>query len=80
MTELGAPLTESEKAVFALIAAGLMNKQIAYMRGISDATVKRYAGSIFTKLGVESRTAAALIWHGVGKDQIDRAIKEGTRP
>ena len=80
MTELGAPLTESEKAVFALIAAGLTNEQIARMRRRSAGTIKVQAKSIFRKIGVESRTAAALIWHGVGKDQIDRAIKEGTRP
>ena len=51
-------LTERESQVLQLIAQGLPNKQIAYLLGISEHTVKFHVSSIYTKLGVSNRTEA----------------------
>jgi DNA-binding NarL/FixJ family response regulator len=51
-------LSERERAVLALLAQGLTNKQIAAEMNIQLSTVKQYLGSIFSKLGVSSRTEA----------------------
>jgi DNA-binding NarL/FixJ family response regulator len=53
-------LTERERAVLALIAAGLPNKQIARRLGISEKTVKGHVTSVFRRIGVDDRTQAAL--------------------
>jgi DNA-binding NarL/FixJ family response regulator len=42
------------------IAQGKTNGDIATILGISEATVKKHVLEIFTKLGVETRTAASL--------------------
>ena len=52
------PLTERELEVLQLAAEGLANKQIALSLGISEHTVKFHLSSIYTKLGVTSRTEA----------------------
>ncbi len=41
-------------------AEGLLNKQIAYQLGVSEATVKAHVSAILQKLGVESRTQAVI--------------------
>jgi two-component system, NarL family, response regulator YdfI len=51
-------LTEREREVLGLLAQGLANKQIAAALGISEHTVKFHVSSIYTKLGVASRTEA----------------------
>jgi DNA-binding NarL/FixJ family response regulator len=53
-------LTERERTVLALIAAGLPNKQIARRLGISEKTVKGHVTSVFRRIGVDDRTQAAL--------------------
>ena len=57
------PLTSREQEVFEHIAAGLSNRQIATVLGISEHTVKFHVSAILGKLGVTSRAAA--IRHGV---------------
>ncbi len=52
------PLTQRETEVLQLLAQGLANKQIAARLGISEHTVKFHVSSIYTKLGVGSRTEA----------------------
>jgi DNA-binding NarL/FixJ family response regulator len=47
--------------VLSLIAEGLSNRQIAARLYISDVTVKVHVRHIFEKLGVRTRTEAALI-------------------
>ncbi|MBK7999495.1 MAG: helix-turn-helix transcriptional regulator [Verrucomicrobia bacterium] len=42
------------------IAQGKTNGDIATILGISEATVKKHVLEIFSKLGVETRTAASL--------------------
>jgi len=46
--------------VLRLLATGLSNKEIAYKLGIGEKTVKTHVSNILSKLGVLSRTQAAL--------------------
>jgi DNA-binding CsgD family transcriptional regulator len=52
-------LTQREREVLALVAAGKSNRQIAAALAISEHTVARHMSNIFDKLGVGSRTAAS---------------------
>jgi DNA-binding NarL/FixJ family response regulator len=52
------PLTAREREVLQLVAEGLANKQVALSLGISEHTVKFHLSSLYTKLGVTSRTEA----------------------
>jgi DNA-binding NarL/FixJ family response regulator len=65
MREVRAPespeaLTERENDVLMLVAQGKANKQIASELYVSEKTVKAHVSSILMKLGVQSRTQAAL--------------------
>jgi len=53
-------LTERETDVLKLVAAGRANKEIAADLMIGEMTVKTHVSSILNKLGVQSRTQAAL--------------------
>jgi DNA-binding CsgD family transcriptional regulator len=53
-------LTQREREVVALVAAGKTNAEIAAVLSISARTVQKHLEHIFPKLGVETRTAAAL--------------------
>ncbi|MGE0542792.1 MAG: response regulator [Dehalococcoidia bacterium] len=54
------PLTERETDVLRLLARGLANKEIARELQIGEKTVKTHVSNILAKLGVQSRTQAAL--------------------
>jgi DNA-binding CsgD family transcriptional regulator len=56
-------LTAREREVLEQMAAGLSNRQIADVLGISEHTVKFHVSAILGKLGVSSRSAA--IRHGL---------------
>lgn len=56
-----AALSEQEHKVLTLIAEGQTNRQIASHMFLSEKTVKNYVSSILTKLGLESRTQAAVL-------------------
>ena len=56
-----ASLSEQEHNVLTLIAEGMTNRQIASQMVLSEKTVKNYVSSILTKLGLESRTQAAVL-------------------
>ena len=53
-------LTERETEVLRLVALGQSNKEIARGLSISDQTAKTHVGNILVKLGLASRTQAAL--------------------
>jgi NarL family two-component system response regulator LiaR len=53
-------LTERETDVLRLLAQGQANKQIARSLHIAEKTVKVHVSNILSKLGVQSRTQAAL--------------------
>ena len=55
-------LTPAQRRVIAGLSDGLLNKQIAYEMGISEATVKAHMTAIFRKLGANNRTQALLIY------------------
>jgi DNA-binding NarL/FixJ family response regulator len=54
------PLTEREREVLRELAIGPTNKEIARSLDITLATVKSHVTAILDKLGVDSRTQAAL--------------------
>ncbi len=53
-------LTEREREVLALIVQGRSNRQIATALVISERTARTHVSNILTKLGLASRTQAAL--------------------
>jgi DNA-binding NarL/FixJ family response regulator len=53
-------LTEREREVLGLVAQGKANKEIARQLEISERTVRTHVSSILGKLGLVSRTQAAL--------------------
>ncbi len=53
-------LTPREAEVLLWVAQGKSNGDTAAILGMSEKTVKQHLGSVFQKLGVESRTAAGL--------------------
>ncbi len=53
-------LTPREREVLAWVAAGKDNGQIAGIVGASPRTVQKHLEHVYAKLGVESRTAAAM--------------------
>jgi two-component system response regulator DevR len=55
-----AGLTDQERRILSLIAEGLTNRQIATRMYLAEKTVKNYVSSLLSKLGLESRTQAAV--------------------
>jgi NarL family two-component system response regulator LiaR len=75
MREVVAPerpekLSERELDVLRLLARGLANKEISRDLGIAEKTVKTHVSSILGKLGVQSRTQAALYAGRIGLVQL----------
>jgi DNA-binding NarL/FixJ family response regulator len=62
-------LTDREREVLVLVAQGLSNQEIADSLVISERTARTHVSNILGKLGVASRTQAALL-----------AIREGIAP
>jgi NarL family two-component system response regulator LiaR len=59
-------LTERETHVLRLLARGLANKEIAQELSIGEKTVKTHVSHVLAKLGVQSRTQAALYAARIG--------------
>jgi DNA-binding NarL/FixJ family response regulator len=58
--DLVEPLTEREKDVLRLLGQGLSNKEIGAALFITERTARTYVSNILGKLGLASRTQAAL--------------------
>ncbi|HEY4723318.1 MAG TPA: response regulator transcription factor [Anaerolineae bacterium] len=76
MREVRAPespetLTERETEVLRLLAQGKSNKEVAQALTIGEKTVKTHVSSILSKLGVPSRTQAALYAVRIGLVSIE---------
>lgn len=68
-TELAArveTLTPQQFKVLMMMSEGLLNKQIAFGLGVSEATVKAHVTAVMSKLGVSNRTQAVLAVHRLG--------------
>jgi NarL family two-component system response regulator LiaR len=81
MREVRAPdspeaLTDRETEVLRFLARGKANKQIASSLYVSEKTVKAHVSSILMKLGVQSRTQAALYAVRTGLVSIDELGEE----
>jgi two-component system, NarL family, response regulator LiaR len=81
MREVRAPenpeaLTDREAEVLGLLARGKANKQIASGLYVSEKTVKAHVSSILMKLGVQSRTQAALYAVRTGLVSMDELGEE----
>jgi NarL family two-component system response regulator LiaR len=63
-------LTEREREVLSLLAAGRSNKEIARQLSVTERTVKGHVGNVLGKLGLASRTQAAVyaMRHGLTVD------------
>ncbi len=55
-----AELTPQQFRVLTMVADGLLNKQIGYELGVSEATIKAHMTAIMRKLGCNNRTQVAL--------------------
>jgi len=53
-------LTPKQFQVLGMICEGLLNKQIAYELGISEATIKAHSSALFKKLDVSNRTQLVI--------------------
>jgi len=72
-----ATLTPQQVRVLMMLSEGLLNKQIAYQLGVSEATVKAHVSAILQKLGVESRTQAVIAAAKIEAGQFPHAGVEG---
>ncbi|WP_429096925.1 response regulator [Aminobacter sp. BE322] len=61
-------LTPQQTRVLGMLAEGLLNKQIAYELGVSEATIKAHVSAILQKLGVDSRTQAVILLSKIGSE------------
>ncbi|MDQ3942872.1 MAG: response regulator transcription factor [Actinomycetota bacterium] len=81
MREVRAPdspeaLTERETEVLRLLARGKANRQIAQELFVGEKTVKAHVSRILAKLGVQSRTQAALHAVRIGLVSVDELNEE----
>ena len=69
-----ATLTPQQVRVLMMLSGGLLNKQIAYQLGVSEATVKAHVSAILQKLGVDSRTQAVIAAARIEAGQSPRGV------
>ncbi len=62
-------LTPQQSRVLGMLSEGLLNKQIAYELGVSEATIKAHVSAILLKLNVDSRTQAVIQLSKIGQAQ-----------
>lgn len=66
---LAEPLSEREREILKLVAAGLTNREIADRLALAEGTVKNYITNILGKIGSRDRTQAALRARELGLTQ-----------
>ena len=60
-----------------MLGEGLLNKQIAYELGVSEATVKAHVSAILQKLDVDSRTQAVIAASRIEEGQFETLLSGG---
>lgn len=74
-------LSPQQYRIATMLAAGRLNKQIAWELGISEATVKVHMSTILRKLGARNRTQVALLMQvldfggSVGASQVPEEVR-----
>jgi FixJ family two-component response regulator len=69
-------LTSREREVFALVTAGLLNKQIAYKLGTTERTIKAHRRQVMEKLSAESLAHLVRIADQLGIEPISKEQRE----
>lgn len=64
-------LTQQERALLALLAEGLTNRQIAARMYLAEKTVKNYVSRLLAKLGMQRRTQAAVFASKLARSPTD---------
>ncbi len=70
-------LTPQQVRVLMMLSQGLLNKQIAYELGVSEATVKAHVSAILQKLDVDSRTQAVIVANKIDSGQWTQEARTG---
>lgn len=76
---LSMSLSIRERQIMRMVVEGASNKQIAKSLGLAPDTVKYHLKSVFSKLGVESRTQAAALAHQLQLGESD-AMRKADAP
>ena len=63
-------LTPQQARVLGMLAEGLLNKQIAYELGVSEATIKAHVSAVLQKLNVDNRTQAVIRLGKIGAEAL----------
>lgn len=79
LRELVERMTDRQRDVFALLAQGKSNPEIAKDLGLSSHTVRIHISAILRALGVSNRTQAALLAADHGRSPSDRWHARGAR-
>ncbi|MGW0642985.1 MULTISPECIES: response regulator [Streptomyces] len=64
--ELTAALSDRERTILGLLAAGLSNAELADRMHLAEGTIKSYVSTLLTRLGVKNRVQAAIIGYEAG--------------
>ena len=72
-----AELTPQQFRVLQMLGTGLLNKQIGYELGVSEATIKAHMSAILRKLGATNRTQAILLAGKLLVDPDSVVVPEG---
>jgi two-component system, NarL family, response regulator DevR len=73
-------LTDQERRILEFIAEGMTNRQIADRMSLAEKTVKNYVSNVLAKLGMQSRTQAALFASRLLAAAPKPAAETGGRP